>query len=79
MNRVVTVLSPRRLRMMAFALVAAATARAGEYTAYFDSVSTTTTGAAKDSIGPTISIGVIFVVVAIVIGLIMRARRMGSK
>lgn len=60
-------------------LGSAVVARAQNASAYFDSVRVSTVNAAQSSIPATVAIGTIFIVIAIIVGLLMRSKGMGKS
>lgn len=68
-----------RIALAATLLSLATTSMAQDPTAYFDSVKVATVGAAQSSIPAMVAIGTVFIVIAIIVGLLMRSRSMGKS
>jgi len=69
----------RRLALVGTVLSATATSFAQDASAYFDSVKVATVGAAQSSIPAVVAIGTVFIVIAIIVGLLLRAKGMGKS
>jgi len=69
----------RRIALMGTVLLSAGAAFAQDASAYFDSVKVSTVGAAQSSIPAVVAIGTVFIVIAIIVGLLLRAKGMGKS
>lgn len=69
----------RRLALVGTVLASAASTFAQDASAYFDSVKVSTVNAAQSSIPAVVAIGTVFIVIAIIVGLLLRAKGMGKS
>lgn len=68
----------RKLHLLALAALAVASNAVAATSDYFDSVKVQTIAAAESSIPATVGIGIVFIVIAIIVGLLMRSKSMGK-
>jgi len=68
-----------RIRFAAMSALALASSTLAATSDYFDSVKVQTVAAAESSIPSLVGIGIVFIIIGIIVGLLIRAKSMGKS